>query len=94
MQRPLSAGEVSIVDLDAEYRRHMKRHLPLLKAARRDLTTLSQKQYLKTVAATAFAAGYRAGVLSKTEKPELPRKRLKPFTAKPWNPTNHDDNDE
>lgn len=72
----------NLVLVNALYERHMRKYRPLLKAARREMVTPAQKQYLRTVAATAFVAGYRA----RDETVPLPKVRVKPFTAKPWKP--------
>lgn len=62
----------------AEYKAFRRKYGKLLKSARTVMDTPVQRNVLEGVAATAFQAGYNAGL---TAEP------TKPLKLKPWKPT-------
>lgn len=66
-------NSTNINELQAAYRAFRKKYGPMLRAAKREMTTPLQKGLVDSLAAAAFSAGYNA-----------PRKPAKPVQLKGW----------
>lgn len=57
---PVPTGEVNIVDLQKQYKAFRKKYGPMLRAAKREMSTTMQRGLVDSIAALAFNAGYNA----------------------------------